>query len=299
MLVLGAAVALGSGVASLGLISAAPPAGAEPVVVNCPPDNLQTAINNASSGSTILVSGTCLGAFTITKNLTLVGPATLQGETGLRAPVLDVNGGVTATVSLLTIQHGFEFGGIRTEDGAGLTVNASRISDNTSQLGGAGILSLGRSVTLDGSRVVANRAVEPEIAGGGGGIFNAGGTLTLNASEVSLNSGPLDGGGIFNDFGTATLRFSSVSKNSGRDGGGIFNNKKGTMTLDRSRVSNNTAYQLGGGIFNEGTVNLLESVVLGNHPTNCAPLNSVPDCTVHPESVGRTLMRPETGRGAL
>jgi nitrous oxidase accessory protein NosD len=147
------AAALGSGVVSVASLSAAPPASAAPVVVNCPPDNLQTAINNASAGSTILVSGTCIGAFTINKNLRLVGPATLDGKIGLRDPVLTISSSATATVSLLTIQHGSELGGILTEVGTALTVNASRVSDNTSRQRGGGILNSGGTLTLDGSEV--------------------------------------------------------------------------------------------------------------------------------------------------
>src|SRR6516164_1916822 len=46
--------------------------------------NLQTVINAAGSGATIRVSGTCTGQFSIpgtghATNLTLVGPATLDG----------------------------------------------------------------------------------------------------------------------------------------------------------------------------------------------------------------------------
>ena len=51
------------------VISDVAPAGASPAVitVHCPTDNLQTAINNAVSGSTLLVNGTCTGNFSITR----------------------------------------------------------------------------------------------------------------------------------------------------------------------------------------------------------------------------------------
>ena len=47
--------------------------------MHCPTDNLQDAINAAAPGSTLLVDGTCLGNFYIVNNLTLTGPAVLDG----------------------------------------------------------------------------------------------------------------------------------------------------------------------------------------------------------------------------
>ena len=63
------------------------PASATPTtVVNCNTGgNLQTAINGAASGSTLLVHGTCTGNFAIGENLTLQGSGTLSG-TGSKGP---------------------------------------------------------------------------------------------------------------------------------------------------------------------------------------------------------------------
>src|SRR6516225_8804241 len=55
------------------------PAGATPgVTVHCPAD-LQSAISGAAPGSTVVVDGTCTGTFVIFQDLTLTGPATLNG----------------------------------------------------------------------------------------------------------------------------------------------------------------------------------------------------------------------------
>ena len=72
-----ASVMAGSGLA----VSGAAPAGASPagITVQCPADNLQNAINSAAAGSRLLVDGTCRGNFYINKNLTLSGPAILDG----------------------------------------------------------------------------------------------------------------------------------------------------------------------------------------------------------------------------
>src|SRR4051812_28952897 len=68
------------------------PASAATINVNCPADDLQAAIDNAPSGSTINVRGTCVatrggGVFTgpawevrAPKTLTIKGPAVLDGN---------------------------------------------------------------------------------------------------------------------------------------------------------------------------------------------------------------------------
>jgi len=71
--------------------------------VNCdiPQQNLQKAINGAEVGEEITVSGTCSnGPFFIRREVSLVGPATLQAPAGFA--VLEIRGG-TASLDTLTI----------------------------------------------------------------------------------------------------------------------------------------------------------------------------------------------------
>ena len=265
--------------ASLAL-SSADPAGASPggITVNCPADNLQTAINDAAPGSTLLVDGTCTGNFYIDTNLTLSGPAILDGggvQTTYGATLNVIAG--TVVLNNLTIQHGVGIDGLGGGlwNGGQLTLNHSTVTHNTA-FGVGGVFNMGQ-LTLNGSTVSNNTAT----SGNGGGIFNCGanpgfqayglctgapGRLTLNSSIVSNNvGGSGDGGGIANDaqavmtltssivsgnttdgngggienHGTATLNFSTVSGNTGSSGGGIMNN--GTATINVSRISNNSS----------------------------------------------------------
>ena len=101
----------------------------------------------------------------------------------------------------------------------------------------------------------------------GGGIHNSS-TLTLTNSTISANTaGGGDapgGGGIFNARGGAlTLTNTTVSGNATgvSDGGGIWSN--GTLTIINSIVSGNTGIG-GGGILNSGTADLTNSTVSGN-----------------------------------
>lgn len=250
--------------------------GAPRLDVNCPTDNLQTALSAAPPGSTLDVHGTCTGPFTIVNGMRLVGPATLDG--GGAGPVVTVKLAATegTTLADLTIQHG-----ATSDGGAGifnesddLTINNTQVSDNTATGSGGGIFNSG-VVTLNSSQVLHNTSSQ----GSGGGIANLDGLTVLNDSLVSDNTA-LFGGGIDNAGNTVTLSNTVVANNSARLGGGIFNT--GTVNLRKSSgVADNTASTDGGGIYNQGSVNLLESsVVVDNNPNDCAPPNSVQGCGV-------------------
>ncbi|MER6736507.1 hypothetical protein [Streptomyces puniciscabiei] len=249
--------------AAAGLVSAVPAQAAQVIRVRCPTDNLQTAIDSAPPGSTLLVFGTCTGNFTISKNLTLIGyGATLDGNNS--GPVVTVTPGVQAQLTTLTITHG---------RGPGVG------------FGGGGIQNLFGTVTLDHSTVVDNTAPVEDGGGAssggfGGGIANTAGTVTLHHSTVRDNTAQNSGGGIATGGGgTMVLDHSTVSGNSSQEGGGIFNDGD-TVTLNGSAVHHNSATFDGGGIYNSaGTVTLVRSIVRNNTPNNCAPPGSVPGCT--------------------
>ncbi len=261
-------------------VSGVAPAGASPagITVNCPADNLQDAINSAPAGSTLLLNGTCTGNFFIVNNLTLSGPAILDGGSNPAAQfgaTLNVISG-TVVLNNLVIQHGVGIDGL----GGGLwnsgqlTLNHSTVTHNTAN-GTGGVFNMGQ-LTLNASTVSNNTA-----NGNAGGIFNCGdnpsfqafglctgapGRLTLNNSVVSNNvGGSGDGGGIVNDVqAVVTLNFSSVSGNStgsSGNGGGIEN--RGTAALSFSSVSGNVG-GAGGGINNNGTATIDASILSNN-----------------------------------
>jgi hypothetical protein len=287
--------AVGAAVLALGLGGAvvASPAGAATLDVTCTaglPNNLQPTLNSAPPGSDIVVHGTCTGHFAIDVNdLTLGGPAILDGG-GSEGHVLFVNEGVTATLNDLTIQRG------DSHDGAGifvqapspggtnatLTLNDSRVTDNTGSVGG-GIYDAYGTMTLNDSQVSNNTVLGAccflGFGGGGegGGIFSHFGTITLTDSQVLNDNASFDGGGIYNLESTMILDNSQVSDNDagqaenasfiGGDGGGIFNApafiEVSTVTINHSQVSNNMAQQ-GGGISNGSTMTINDSQVLDN-----------------------------------
>jgi hypothetical protein len=246
---------------SIALSDAAPAGASLGITVNCPADNLQDAIYAAPAGSTLLVSGTCTGNFYINKDLTLSGPATLDGGGGPNqfGSTLNVAAG-TVVLNNLVIQDGVGIdnigGGIW--NSSQLTLNHSAVTHNTAGTGG-GVFNEGQ-LTLNSSTVSNNTG----SSGGSGGIFNCGGdpgfesdglctgttSLTLNNSSVSNNVGGFDGGGIDNDLqGALVLNSSSVSYNTASNGGTAGINNQGTATLNKSTISNNVA---GSGFGNSG-----------------------------------------------
>jgi CSLREA domain-containing protein len=151
--------------------------------------------------------------------------------------VFQVDSGVTAALTGLTIAHG-------------------------SAPGGGGILNYG-TLTVSGS------TFSGDSASAGGGILNYG-ALTVVGSTFSDDSAtPDSGGGLYNNLGgTAMISDSTFSRDSAGKGGGIFNYS--TLTVLDSTLSGNSAgvYNggsgFGGGIENWGNLVLGGSIVAGN-----------------------------------
>jgi YDG domain len=144
---------------------------------------------------------------------TITGPAApVTIDAGGLSRVLQVDGGVTASLTGLTLS-----GGNTTGNGGGV--------DN------AGTLAL-MNCTLSGN---SSSGVV-----GGGGLYNSG-PATLTDCTVSGNSAAIgDGGGMYNSVaGPATLTDCTVSGNSAVSGGGIAN--QGTLSIGNTIVALNTA----------------------------------------------------------
>ncbi len=199
--------------------------------------DLQTAINAASAGDTLQVTGTCVGNFTTAKDLTLLGSggATLDGNRA--GTTLTITAGMVSVVKM-TITNGRASG-----DGSG---NGSGIAVDT-------------ALILRRSTVTLNAAAHD-----GGGIFaGPSAVLTLKSSTVSWNEGNFGGGIFASSASKVTLRGSTLSRNQGdSEGGGIFS--AGRLTVSHSTVTENGAGDGGGGIWSTGHLKLTDSTVSGN-----------------------------------
>jgi len=173
------------------------------------------------------------------------GQITVSGNNA--SGVFQVDAGVNAVLTGLTITAGNNSAGGGIENDGTLRVSSTTISGNIATVGnGGGIYNVG-TLTVSSSTLSGNNANQ----GNGGGIDNAG-TLTVSNSTVSGNTAN-DGGGIDNE-GMLTVSSSTFSGNSATNGCGIFNDTLGTLTVSNSTFSGNFANNGGGGIYNRGTL---------------------------------------------
>ena len=99
-------------------------------------------------------------------------------------------------------------------------------------------------------------------------IFNVNTTGTVNISGLTIAGGfaPSNtvGGGIQNVNATLNFTNITITNNSAVQGGGIDN--QGTMTIANSMISGNSgsSSQAGGGIYNSGTMTIANSTISGN-----------------------------------
>ncbi|MDO4571324.1 MAG: choice-of-anchor Q domain-containing protein, partial [Planctomycetia bacterium] len=114
---------------------------------------------------------------------------------------------------------------------------------------------------------------------GGVGLCNSKGKVVINSSKINANysdfcgtgyyhNGTTYGIGINNQSGFMEIIDSEITGNrySSRNlvyGGGI-NNDGGTLTITNSTISENTASRDGGGIYNNGTVNVYNTLIVCN-----------------------------------
>jgi hypothetical protein len=221
-----------------------------------------------------LVLSNTTGTLTI-KGLTSV-PMPIKGaisdSKGFLVPVLEVNSGVTASISGLEFTKG-DLGGVLNEGNLSLT--DCSITGNTST-GGAGGIQNDGTLSLTGCTINDN-----STSGPGAGLFNdrgASATLTdctISSNVISWATGsngkPIVGAGICN-FGTLTVADSTLSDNlagydgafkqvgSGATGAGLYNS--GTATLSNCTFSGNRSAVDGGGVAN--VLNLPVSGVVAN-----------------------------------
>lgn len=217
---------------------------------------LRFAAAHARDGDTIVFTPALHGAPIVLTQGELILNRSVTIEPMFNAPPETISGGGTSRV--------FEVA-----NGASVTLDSVIITggmsaDYYSYAGGGGIMvDPGAGLTLNGSTLSGN-STSSSFYASGGGIFNWG-TLTANDSTVSGNSASLygDGGGIAN-YGTLTVRECILSSNSTGDrGAGIFN--RGTLTVSDCTLSGNAA-QIGGGgaIYNDGTATISGSTLFGN-----------------------------------
>jgi hypothetical protein len=164
------------------------------------------------------------------------GPQTITGPSagvlisgGGQSRVLQIDGGVTASLSGLTITDGSTTG-----SGGGLKNS--------------------------GTTALTNCTLSGNSAGSGGGVYNDG-TVKITDCTIFGNSATTSGGGL-DSVGTASVTECTVSGNSAEGGGGL--SLGGNASLIGCTLSANYASANGGGLDASGTANLKDTIVAGN-----------------------------------
>ena len=143
-----------------------------------------------------------------------------------------------------------------------LDVYNSKISDNTSALGGGGIHSEGGSLVIRDSILSGNMA-----EGAGGAISQVRNSGTLINNDCSGNTALLDGGCMWvGATSIVTVTDSTIRNNFGKAGGGLRAEWNSVLVVSNSTVSDNRAWGRGGGISNgaHATALVLNSTIANN-----------------------------------
>ena len=236
-------------------------------------DNLQTAIDAANPGDTLLIQGINVGNYVITKDLNLEGRGGALLDGGNAGTVLTIftpiaaTQAVTVNLTNLTIQEGLARsigGGGILDVSANVILNDCDVINNASPLtqGGGGILVLTSNEAPFGAFLATLTLIDTNVkfnttTFSGGGIANFGGLVLIeDDSKILGNVADRTGGGIFSFEGTNTIIDSILQSNAaGLQGGGLENFFGSITTITDSKVKHNTAGQAGG-IYNGSGANL-------------------------------------------
>lgn len=236
----------------------------------------------AGSGSDTIDLTGVLGTITLTSALPFINSdITINGPGANQLTVARSTAGGTPRFGIFAVSSQ-----PLTVNISGLSITNGHTLDGANGADGGGISNgLGATLNLTNMVIHGNTtgSGDPGSGGSGGGVFNFG-IMTITSSTISGNTtgtGGTDpgafggyGGGISN-AGTLTLINTTVSGNTtgisasptrGGYGAGIYNTINRTVTLSNCTVSDNQAGPggLGGGIRNEGTAVLKDTIVANN-----------------------------------
>ena len=242
---------------------------------------IQTAINVAAEGSTIIVR-----PGTYAENLDFIGKAlAVRSEHGPEVTTIDGGGGVSVAFfgngegsdSILdgfTLTNGTGFDGW---GGGGVfchtsspTIANNIIENNSAPAGfGGGILVYQNvdPLTIRGNRIANNTT---ENAGGGVAVFGDNGLVIFEDNVIENNSAPTDhGGGIYAANGAFTVVRNVISGNtSGGSGGGLFLTFSGFQpsVITNNVFVDNSAADDGGGLWFANTTmpSISNNLFVGN-----------------------------------
>jgi hypothetical protein len=245
----------------------------------CPYSTIQSAINAAAAGDTVLISkGHYVETLVIfNKRLTLQGAdprTTVIDGNGAGTVVtignLDTPSNTPVAISGVTITRGFgaNGGGIAVLNGGSLTLRHGIVVTNHSSGAGGGINAFSdAAITIADSTITNNDAVFQ-----GGGIAATGESTTVNILRSTVSANRVSqgfGGGIAltYDGSQLTLQDTDIVDNGASSSGGAFLGggvPANTLTVQNVSVTGNTASADTGGLWVVGPASLGRVVVAHN-----------------------------------
>jgi predicted outer membrane repeat protein len=176
-------------------------------------------------------------AIPLTGKITITGQGTISGNN--LSKLFQINPGANVTLGPgLTLEAAEpNFGAI--SNGGTLTVLNCSFTGNVATVAGGAIYNTGILI-VSGSTFLGNSAGQR-----GGAIDNADGVVTVTGCTFSGDSAGLTGGAIDNEAGMLTVANSTITWNSAPAGGGIWN--QGTLTVIDSIIGGNSGAGIGGG----------------------------------------------------
>jgi CSLREA domain-containing protein len=252
----------------------------------------------ATPQTIILTSGELELSHTIGTE-TIMGPAVgVTVSAGGTSRVFQIDSGVTASISGLTITDGnANNGGGLADYGGMVTLTDCTVSDNSASNNGGGVyVNNGGTATLTDCTVTGNSS-----SNNGAGLVNDGSTVTMSGCTVSDNSANSSGGGVSSpgQGSTTTLTNCTVSGNSAGSGGGMYDGFSDTLVMTNCTVSGNFAGG-GGGLATTYDTNTLTNCTISSNSTpgegggffinngQAGGSTTLTDCTVSGNSAGGT-----------
>jgi predicted outer membrane repeat protein len=192
------------------------------------------------------------------------GTITLDGQNKYR--LFDV--GATFTLRGLVLSRAFfdgDGGAIRNTSNGRLILEGSTIRDSHATLSGGAILSTG-PMTISNSLLAGNTALNggalyPRFAGARTTIVNS----VLRDNQATDTTDGWGGAILAWDGAPVTIDSSDIISNTATSGGGIYNFANSVLTIqNNTRLRDNLVFKWGGGLYNEGTATLRNTILSSN-----------------------------------
>lgn len=234
------------------------------------PGSIRQAIESANDhpGLDAIVVDPTLGGETV---VLTSGPIAVTDDLEIDASALSVGPTFSGNSDGDGILEAEESRVLEIGSGVETTLRNVKLVDGQAATSGSGEDAAGGAILNMGSLVLEDCEISGSHAARGGGLANlAGATVTLSRVTFSGNAAVDSGGAIHNagflNLEQCTLAGNLANGNGG--GGGIANATGAVLTVNQSTIAlnrtTNAPVNGGGGIFSEGTVSVIASIVARN-----------------------------------